>query len=599
LVPEKRKMVPHENEEEAQRRQPLNPAFAAHLRASMRADGKVDYDGLLALINAAYDQADQDRAQLARRIESLEADLGEEQRFREMAGSASDWFWETDPRYDLTYVSERIGLSLGIKPAALIGLSYFDLGLDEHDPGLAARHRQDITERQPFRDLQFRIGPATGSDARIIRISGVPVFAEDGSFAGYRGVGADVTREASAELEAEALRRENEVRMRTEAALRASRERFISIADSLFESVVVVNRNGDIVFVNASLRKLLGLGEDELEGLPLDALLKVAVEGEPVLFADSPLAQLWSGRGPIRDDDAAIVTADGRTLPVAYANAPIREDGQSRNMVISFRDITALKEAQWEAMQASRLASVGQLAAGIAHEINTPIQYIGNNLRFIGDSLEKMATFFRAPTPDEALKRDIDFVLQELPAAVAESLDGVEQISRIVMSMKEFSHPGSSAKAMADLNHALETTLTVTRNVWRHSAEIVRAFDPDLPPVCCHAGELNQVFLNLIVNAAQAIEMSGKPLPGTITVSTRLAGEDVEIAVADSGTGIPPAIRDKIFDPFFTTKPVGKGTGQGLAICRDVVMVKHGGSLTVESEEGAGATFIVRLPLRA
>ena len=848
----------HEEPPAASGRRSLNPAFAAHLREAMTGDGKVDYDRLLALINVAYDRADQDRAELAGRIEALQADLGEEQRFREMAGSGSDWFWETDEQHRLLYVSERIGLSLGIKPAALIGLSYFDLGLDEHDPALAVRHRQDVAEHLPFRDVQFHIGPATGSDARTIRISGVPVFREDETFSGYRGVGVDVTREATAERSAKVaqqwlgdaldcigdsialfdsedrlvfsnkhfrsflerveispagsatyseildalrvkfrqagvdlgpfteamlrhhldatgefhqllgpvgwvlardyrmsdggivavrtdidkmvrreqetealrhryalildcagdgilgvdgkgeiifanrmarsilgyeaegldgrsihslagpeapftpsldeadgstsrdtlflrrdgskaeieyllapigeagepagavmvfrdvalrreyekviathsrelerqvvertteLRRENEVRIRTEAALRASRERFIGIADSLFEGVVVVNRPGDIVFVNASLRKQLDLGEEELEGLPLDNILKLVLDEEPLPYARSPWVELWSGREPRRDDDAVIVTASGKSLSVAYAAAPILEEGNFRNLVISFRDITILKQAQWEALQASRLASVGQLAAGIAHEINTPVQYVGNNLRFIGDSLEKMAAFIRAPAAAPELKNDIDFLIEELPAAVAESLDGVEQISRIVLSMKEFSHPGSSAKTMTDINHALETTLTVTSNVWRHAAEIVRTFDADLPPVPCHVGELNQVFLNLIVNAAQAIEMSGKPLPGTITISTRVAGQAVEIAVADSGTGIPPAIREKIFDPFFTTKEVGKGTGQGLAICRDVVMVKHGGSLTVESEEGVGATFLVRLPL--
>ena len=187
--------------------------------------------------------------------------------------------------------------------------------------------------------------------------------------------------------------------------------------------------------------------------------------------------------------------------------------------------------------------------------------------------------------------------MEELPKAVGESLDGVTQIARIVSSMKEFSHPGSSGKTATDINRAIENTLTVSRNVWKHVASVERSFDPGLPPVPCHAGEMNQVLLNLVVNAAQAIESSGKPLPGVITIVTRADGDQVEITVRDSGGGVPKGIRERIFDPFFTTKAVGKGTGQGLAICRDVVVTKHGGSIDVGGDDGSGAIFTLRLPL--
>jgi len=163
--------------------------------------------------------------------------------------------------------------------------------------------------------------------------------------------------------------------------------------------------------------------------------------------------------------------------------------------------------------------------------------------------------------------------------------------------MKEFSHPGTRNKTMADMNRALDSTLTVSRNVWKHAAEVERDFDLSLPPILCYAGELNQVFLNLIVNAAHAVESSGKSLPGRITISTSRHGDDVVISIADTGSGVPEAIRERIFDPFFTTKEVGKGTGQGLAICRDVVMTKHGGSLELADNDGGGAVFIVRLPI--
>ncbi|MDR3439772.1 ATP-binding protein [Telmatospirillum sp.] len=273
--------------------------------------------------------------------------------------------------------------------------------------------------------------------------------------------------------------------------------------------------------------------------------------------------------------------------------------------------IEAMKKAQSEALQASRMASVGQLAAGIAHEINTPIQYIGDNLRFIGESLDELmdpvendqkqttasgsdaSSAVRKKTPAEKLK----FLRDELPTAVSESLDGVGQISRIVLSMKEFSHPGTTSKTITDINRSLESTLTVSHNLWKHVANVEQRFDPSLPQILCHAGEMNQVFLNLIVNAAHSIETSGKPLPGSIVIETGHDAGFVSIRVSDNGTGVPQAIRSRIFDLFFTTKEVGKGTGQGLAICRDVVVDKHGGTISVDGEEGVGAIFTIRLPI--
>jgi PAS domain S-box-containing protein len=395
------------------------------------------------------------------------------------------------------------------------------------------------------------------------------------------------------------LQRENEVRARTEAALRASRERLRGITDSLFHSVLVFNRAGHTVFGNLAARRLLGLAEQEIEGLPIDHLLQVKENGEALPFERSPLRDAPTGGIAVHGTEAVFrIVGTDTDLDVSYVCTPLGEEGR-RLAVMSFRDITDIKKAQWELLQASRLASVGQLASGIAHEINTPIQYIGNNLAFISDAVGQLLAALR-PAPDQAsAPRDEQtaFLAEELPAAVAESLEGVAHITRIVLSMKEFSHPGSASKSLTDINHALDTTLTVSTNVWKHVATIEKRFDPDLPPVPCLGGEMNQVFLNLIVNAAHAIEASGKPLPGRITLSTANRADHVEIVVADSGTGIPPAIRDKIFDPFFTTKDVGQGTGQGLAICRDVVVVKHGGSIRVEGAEGEGAVFVIGLPL--
>ncbi|MCR6632807.1 MAG: PAS domain S-box protein [Magnetospirillum sp.] len=398
-------------------------------------------------------------------------------------------------------------------------------------------------------------------------------------------------------------------RARIESSLRESRERLKGITDSLFEGVVVVDRHGRLSFANPSARALLALDGDP-EGLPIDAVLSLDSRGRPEASVPPWTAVLEGGEN-ICDNDAVFVTADGRALDVAYGCTGLRVGGEVKAVVISFRDISPLKAAQREALQSSRMASVGQLAAGIAHEINTPIQYIGDNLRFISESIHSVAQAVAAgralaaaaeasaaATYAETLaNEDVDYLVEEIPRAVDQSLEGVGQVARIVLSMKEFSHPGSSSKTMVDINRALDNTVTVARNTWKHVAEVVTDYQPDLPPVPCYAGELNQVFLNIIVNAAHAIEAAGRAGEGRISIATSLRDGSVSIRLSDNGTGIADDIRDKIFDPFFTTKDVGKGTGQGLAISRDVVVVKHGGRIEVESRHGRGTVFTVLLPV--
>lgn len=438
------------------------------------------------------------RSSVAHREAALTESEG---RFRDLAESASDWFWETDTDYRLTFVSDRIGAILGVKPSAILGYTYFDVGLSDFDADLARTHADDLANHRPFRDLMFHIGPADGKDEKIVRISGMPFYDQDGVFIGYRGIGADVTREARAEERA--------------------RQAQLELANQ-----------------HAQLERLV---EERTE---------------------------------------------------------------------------ALKQAQIEALQASRMASVGQLAAGIAHEINTPIQYVGDNLAFIQSAAEAvipllgearaLAESGRAGEADSGQAEEflqhydaagLDFLMEETLPAVTQSLEGVAQVARIVLSMKEFSHPGTSQKTAADINRALDSTLVVCRNTWKHVAHMETRFDPALPLVNCHPGEMNQVFLNLIVNAAHAIEESGKPLPGTITAETALCGDWAEIRISDTGTGISDEIAQHIFDPFFTTKDVGKGTGQGLAICYDVVVNKHGGQIAVGGKPGEGAVFTVRIPV--
>jgi PAS domain S-box-containing protein len=401
-----------------------------------------------------------------------------------------------------------------------------------------------------------------------------------------------------------------EIKQRTliEEALRKSEGRLTAIAANLVEGVLMVDVNGHILFANRSAHRLLGRDADMVVGHELNDVFQFVRDGVPVGFENGPILRTIETDEPFADDDAVFVLFDGHRLNVGFAVTPLKNEGRQSSAVISFRSIETLKAAQREALQSSRLASVGQLAAGIAHEINTPIQYVGDNLRFIDTglgsvarALEGLKSLLAQTEQGESADRlcaeqDLDYLLEELPMAAIQSLEGVDHVAHIVRSMKEFSHPGTTAKVAVDINRAIESTVTVCRNEWKHVAILTTDLDPRLPPVVCFPAEVNQVLLNLIVNAAHAIDSSKSAGLGTIRIATRLAGPFVEIRVGDSGPGVPKPIRGRIFDPFFTTKEVGRGTGQGLSICLDVVLNKHGGKLFLDEAEAGGATFVVLLP---
>ncbi|MEM6532528.1 MAG: ATP-binding protein [Myxococcota bacterium] len=306
----------------------------------------------------------------------------------------------------------------------------------------------------------------------------------------------------------------------------------------------------------------------------------------------------WSGQD---EDEALRVELELRCTPV----------GQNEAVCI-VRDITDRRFLETQLAQAQRLESIGQLAAGVAHEINTPLQFIGDNVHFLQTGVDRLVGFVTdcskiiethaSPEGLELLESKrksskIKFLSSSCPDALDSAREGVERVAGIVKALKEFSHPGSDNAQPADLNRALQTTLQISVSEWKEVAEVVTEFDAELSPVTCFVDELNQCFLNIIVNAAHAIEEKyGSDKSGRIVLKTQSLDQAVEIRISDNGPGIPEEIRERIYDPFFTTKEVGKGTGQGLSIARKVVVEKHGGQLICESN-AAGTTFVIRLPV--
>jgi PAS domain S-box-containing protein len=411
------------------------------------------------------------------------------------------------------------------------------------------------------------------------------------------------------------------------------RDRALNATASGFLIIDIQQRHRPIVFANRALGRQTGYSISELVGVPAEILN----------VRDADLDSLKEVRDAMRAGrehraELRCRRKDGSEFWAGIFLGPVHDpSGNVTHYVNVGADITARMEAERKRQElqseldeerhnrehvenelrlAQKLEAVGRLAAGVAHEINTPIQYVGDSVHFLQSACADMQTLiaaYRSGIADIAagaavvdIQRrtmaaeqaaDIEFVAAEMPKAFERTLEGVERVTKIVRAMKEFSHPDVEEQNTADINHALESTLIVAKNEYKYSAEVETSF-AELPPIMCNIGELNQVFLNLLINASHAIADGGKDAgTGKIFVSTELKGETVEIVFADNGCGIPKAHLDKIFDPFFTTKEVGRGTGQGLAITRSIIVDKHRGSVQVDSKTGVGTKFILQLPV--
>ena len=403
-------------------------------------------------------------------------------------------------------------------------------------------------------------------------------------------------------------------RKRTEEALRASEERYRELFENASDLVYTTDLEGCLTSLNRAARQTLGYSHEEATGMTLSQL--VAPRHWPRV--QQACARLLAG------DSAAtleleVTAKDGRRVVLEVKPRLIYKEGKPVGLQSIGRDITGRDVAEMELRHAQKLESVGRLASGIAHEINTPIQFVGDNTRFLQDAFGGLQILFRkyqelrdataAGAVTAELLADVRLVeeesdcaysMAEIPKALVQTLEGITRVATIVHAMKDFAHPESREEAAADLNKALQSTLTVARNELKYVAEVETDFG-DLPLVVCNISDLNQAFLNLLVNAAHAIAevTKGSGEQGKIRVRTVAEGKTVLITISDTGCGIPEGIRGRIFDPFFTTKEVGRGTGQGLAISRSIVVDRHKGSLTFESEVGKGTTFYVRLPVNS
>lgn len=398
------------------------------------------------------------------------------------------------------------------------------------------------------------------------------------------------------------------------AALAFDREVLARSIEQAPEAMFFMDSRGTIVYANLAFCRATGYTLSEVLGKSLDIL---SSDQQPNDALDEILPTLRSGSawgGNIISE-----TKDGELFQKAWVIAPVRpEDGSEVFYRANAQEIATDPAMESQIRQSQKMEAIGQLASGIAHEINTPTQYIGDNLQFFQESfgginqlLKKYEELIAAiesgadPKPivnearELAQRVDLEFLVEETPGAIERALEGNHRVAEVVRAMKEFAHPSAEEMTPTDINRAIRNTISVARNEWKYVADIDPQLDEKMPPVTCLPGAMNQVFLNMLVNAAHAIgDVVGESgEKGTITINTSVENEWALIKVSDTGCGIPAENLDRIFNPFFTTKDIGKGTGQGLAIAHAVVVDTHGGKLDVSSELGKGTTFYIRIPL--
>lgn len=392
-------------------------------------------------------------------------------------------------------------------------------------------------------------------------------------------------------------------------AIQKSELRYRELVEHIKDGIAVFDVNLNFSFVNRQMAQMLGFKTDELPGMALN-----------LFVTDDSIEALHnciysSSENKIEPFEVELTGREGRQFYVMVSCSPIYHDLDVEAIFAIFTDVTRFRELEGRLEKARRLEAIGQLAAGIAHEINTPVQYIENNTKYLKETLTDLLYFFdRLKSSVERSKEDgsflvpvdliegidIDFIKEELPQAINENFQGLKRISSIVKYVKQLAYPGNNETRKEDINKTLQSVLDITSSEWKSVAEVEVNYDIYLPKVPIITGVFERAVVNIIINAVQAIkekQANGYEGKGLIEISTLKHGEYVEIRIADSGTGIPDKIKDKIFDPFFTTKDVGKGTGQGLSICHKIIVDQHNGDISVESGKRKGATFVIKVPL--
>jgi PAS domain S-box-containing protein len=517
---------------------------------------------------------------ITERRQAEQAQRESERRFRDLLENMQLMAVMLDDGGNITFINDFLLHRTGWARGEVIGRSWFDLFLPaEARAGLRALYLRTMAGGLPASPHEHEILTRDGSRRRIVWNS-IVIRGPDERAAGSASVGADVTEQ-----------RKNEAEM----------QKLLRVVEQTDDAVVIMDPGGIIEYVNAAFERGTGRHRDEVVGT--DSRLLFTDQPDPDFYQ-----RMWSTISAGKPFQALMTSRrkNGELLYEERTITPLRDAaGTITHYVSTSKDVTERRRMDEQLQQSEKLASIGQLAAGVAHEINNPVGYISSNIgtltRYLDDIFRLLDAYERvevglaesaAVEELHALKQDMDlaYLRDDIRALIDESGEGVSRVKKIVQDLKDFSRQEEAVWQVVDLHKGLESTLNIVHNELKYKAEVVREYG-ELPQVECIPSQLNQVFMNLLVNAAHAIEQQG-----VITVRTGAEQEWVWVEVEDTGKGIAPENLNRLFEPFFTTKPIGKGTGLGLSISYGIVQ-KHGGRIEVESEPGRGSRFRVWLPV--
>jgi PAS domain S-box-containing protein len=541
---------------------------------------------------------------ITQRKEAERALLEERQLIKALLETTPDQIYFKDLESRFIRISHHQAARFGLaNPDDALGKTDFDFFTDEHARQAFEDEQEIIRTGEPILNLEERETYSDRPDAWVSTTK-LPLRDESGAIIGTFGISRDIT-----------------ARKRAQQMLVAAEERWRALLANSQELVMLVDSDGLFVYASPSITRWLGYTPEELLGTPIVALGHDDDDDAFMKALESACSDSDSRRTAVtvghrlRHRDGGWHSFESRLLC-------LKDDPAIRAVLVDSRDVTEHLAVEQERARlelerrvSQRLEAVGQLSAGIAHEINTPMQFVGDSVTFLREAMNQllilMAMYHELLTIDEPIDRgerirrmtiaeeeaDLEYLRERIPNAFTRTIDGISRVTQIVQAMKRFAHPAGQEAMPSDLNDAIETTLEVCRNEYKYAADVTLALG-DLPPVTCNVGEINQVLLNLIINAAHAIEerVEGSQERGTISISTRVDGEHVVIEITDDGVGIAPEHMDRIYEPFFTTKEIGRGSGQGLALARTTIE-QHSGSIACASARGEGTTFTIRLPL--
>jgi PAS domain S-box-containing protein len=517
---------------------------------------------------------------------------------------------------------------LGMACESIVGRSVYDLSgiIPQALSDVCTENDKNLLSNPGSQTTEIAITCADGVK-RDFLLSRSTFSDHDGDIAGIISVLLDLTdknraekllKDRTAELlkSAEELKRQIKKRKKAKRTVKQAHHEIEHLISSLPTILIGLSLENEIIHWNTVAEKVFATPASDALGLTLN---QCGLTWDWDKISDG-IAKSQAEGCNVRVDNIHYRNEVGEERYLGLTITPFKgQESSILGLTIIGADITDRVKFEAQLHQSQKMEAIGQLAAGIAHEINTPTQFVGDNTRFLqdafGDLIEACSLYKESIKAAESgtlnaegikdlekrvAELDIAYLEEEVPQAIMQTLKGIDRITHIVQAMKIFAHPGGAEKEPIDINKEIEKTITITRNEWKYVAELITDFDAALPAVECHRAEFNQVILNLIVNAAHAIaDANGDKSSerGTIKISSALAGSWAEIRISDTGPGIPEEIRHRVFDLFFTTKEPGRGTGQGLAIAHSVIVDKHGGKIEIETEENRGTTFVIRLPV--